>query len=450
LRSSLRDIGRSALKHGTTLLTLAGLAAVAGWGYETDWRLASPFAAGQAPDGKGDVAPPIRVTAGPPPSPATSPSPVRATVTFASADDVTKAGFEFARAEARPVTRYVDATASVGYDPDLYAQLASRAAGTVWWVQKVPGQPVARGEVLALMDVAEVGKLKADILTALTQLDLENQTVEQLTESRGSVPERSVREAVAAAANTRTKLAADRQALLNLGLAADPDELRKLPPADRVERVRFLGLTDEARSHALCPTASANLVPVASPLDGAVVRRTVTRGEAVAANKPLFVVASVRRVHLELAVEPRDADLLALGQEVQFTPEATPDFTARGTLAHVVPEVDEATRKVWAHAEAGNPDGRLRPNSFGRARVVVATDPGAVVVPEAAVQPDGGGHVLFVRTGDTTFEARRVKPGLADGGLRAVSGVRAGESVVTVGGHALAAELRRDQLGGGE
>ena len=151
-----------------------------------------------------------------------------------------------------------------------------------------------------------------------------------------------------------------------------------------------------------------------------------------------------------MALNPADVREVRLGQEVRFTPEADPEFEARGVLAHIVPEVDETTRKIWAHAEADNPGGRLKPNAFGRGRVIVTEVTMATVVPEEAVQPDGTEWVVFVRDGETAFQARRVRPGLRGDGVVQVNGVTPGEEVVTTGSHALLAELQRDKLGSGE
>jgi len=444
---TIREFARAAVGHLTTLLTLAALAGVAVWGMSTGWRLPSPFAGSEPAGESAEGPPPIKVV----PAPAGS-SDLRARIEFATADDVRRAGFAFAEARTQPLTRYVGATGSIGYDPRFYSQLSSKAAGTLWWVEKVPGQPVARGEVLALIDAAEVGRLKADLLNDLIQLDLQSRNLERLKGAEGNfaVPARTVQETRTAVEAAQARVLSDRQALSNLGLLIDPEELRKLPATDRVDRVRFLGLPESAQSLARGKTESANLLPVVSPFDGFVIRRSISPGEAVAAARPLFVVAGVGQVHLELAVDPRDAGQLKIGQTVLFSPDADPGYEARGRLAHVVPEVDEQVRKVWAHAEADNPTGRLLPNAFGRGRVVIETDPGAVTVPEAAVQRDGDEHLVFVATGDTAFDARRVRPGLRTGGLVAVEGVRPGERVVTTGSNTLAAELRRDQLGGGD
>jgi cobalt-zinc-cadmium efflux system membrane fusion protein len=451
--TTARRLGGFLLHHLITVATFAGLGAVAFWGVATGWRLESPFAAAAGDDPPGESAPAIRVAAGPEPSAEGVPAVVRAQITFPAAEDVRRAGFRFAAAEAKPQTRYVTAAASIGYDPGLYFQITSRTPGTVWWVEKVPGLPVAKGEVLALLDVAEVGKLKADLLADLTQYEFQTRTLERLREAAqatNNVSGRSVEEARLAVENARFKLLGDQQALLNLGLAIDPEVLRNVPAADRIARIRFMGLPESALARVREETASANLLPVVSPLDGFVITRPVTRGEAVAVHKPLFVVAGLDQVHIELAVDPRDADLLRVGQTVLFTPDKDGAVEARGKLAHLVPEVDEVTRKVWAHAEAANPDGRLRPNAFGRGRIVVGEDRDAVVVPDEAVQRDGADALVFVRTDETTFEARRVTTGLKGDGVTAVDRVKPGETVVTTGSHALLAELRRDQLGGGD
>ncbi|WP_149111430.1 efflux RND transporter periplasmic adaptor subunit [Limnoglobus roseus] len=403
-----------------TILTFAGLAAVGWWGMSTDWKLSSPFAEAEPSEGeKSAEGPRIKVT------PPAGDRPGR--VEFASADDVARAGLAFAAADTRPLTDAVTAVGTVGYDPARYAQVASRAAGTVWWVRKVPGESVAAGELLALIDAAEVGKLKGELLVELAQLSSAEQALSQLQPAAdsGALPGARLREAKATVEAATARVRVSHQGLLNLGLALDPEPLRSLSAADRDARLRFLGLPAAALALASGKTESTNLLPVVAPLAGTLIRPSVTPGETVAASRPLFGVAGMEQVHLDLAVEERDVRRLKPGQEVYFTPDADPTFAARGTLVHVVPEVEEATRRVSAHAEAANPTGRLLPNSFGRGRVVVATA-GAVTVPEAALQRADDGWLVFVGAGEAAFEGRKVTVGLRADGRTAVTGVAAG------------------------
>src|SRR5262249_36459020 len=77
-------------------------------------------------------------------------------IQFASEEAVARAGVEVTEVLEAPLTESVSANGEVGYDQTRLARLASRVRGTVWRVDKVVGQPVRKGDVLALVDAAEV------------------------------------------------------------------------------------------------------------------------------------------------------------------------------------------------------------------------------------------------------------------------------------------------------
>jgi cobalt-zinc-cadmium efflux system membrane fusion protein len=367
---------------------------------------------------------------------------------FPDSDSVRKAGIVLAAAGERPVTEYVHANGMIDYDPTTYAHIATRAPGTIWWVGKQIGEPTRKGEVLALVESADVGKIKADFLTSLTQFDLRSKMLQRMQEAGASVAERVLREAEAGVQESRIKMFGDQQALLNLGLVVRVDDFLKKTDEQRVRELRLLGLPPELKNSPNADTLTANLLPVAAPFDGQIVQRNAAIGEAVNALKPLFVVADLRQVHLEMAVDPADVGKLRVGQTVTFVPRTAGLAPATGTLAHIGPEVDEKTRKVWVHAEAENPDGRLRPHSFGDGRITIRENPRSVVVPAEAVQVDGVYRLVFVRSSeDAEFQVRHVRTGLRSGDWVEVTGVRPGEEVVTVGSHALLSEVLKDRLG---
>lgn len=369
-------------------------------------------------------------------------------VVFPSEDAVRKTGLRWVAAEERPMIEYVLAIGMIDYDPATYAHLATRAPGTVWRVEKQIGEPVKRGEILALVESSEVGKVKADFLSSLNQYDLRSKMLQRMQETGAAIAERILRETEASLHEARIRLFSDQQALLNFGLAVRIDDLLKKSDEERVRELRLLGLPSELRTGRHADTLTANLLPVAAPFDGQIVQRNAAKGEAVNSLKPLFVVADLRQVHLEMAVDPGDVGRLRVGQAVTFTPRDGNIAPATGTLAHIGPEVDEKTRKVWVHAEAENPDGRLRPHSYGNGRIVVRQEPHAVVVPADAVQTDGRHQLVFVRSSaEASFQVRHVRTGLRSGDRVEVSGVRPGEEVVTTGSHALLGEILKDRLG---
>jgi cobalt-zinc-cadmium efflux system membrane fusion protein len=354
------------------------------------------------------------------------------------------------------MAQYVTANGALDYEPGRYAQLAARAPGTIWEMYKVMGEAVHQGEVLALIESAEVGKAKADLLQSLAQVDVRTRTLQRLKSAGASVAEGTLREAEEAEREARLRLYTSHQHLLNLGLAFRLEDLAGLPEKQQMDHLRILGLPEKLRAAGAADTLTANLLPLTAPFNGHIVRHPQgAPGEVVTINKPLFVIGDTSHLHIDLEVRLEDVALLSLKQTVIFTAEAKTGEPAVGKLAHISPEVNEKTRHVQVHAEVENPDGRLRPNTFGTGRILIREQPRAVAVPTEAIQwevhPKGRSYFVFVqRPNKTTFQVRPVQPGLEEDGFTEVSDVEPGEAVVTTGSHVLKSELCKDKISAGE
>jgi cobalt-zinc-cadmium efflux system membrane fusion protein len=427
-----------------SLITLAALGALALWGRQNAWQLSPSRAADQETAKPAAAEPAIEVREA-------SPGPVR--IEFPSASAVAKVGIRVAPVRVRDLTRSVTAPGMVDYDPGRYVRLSARASGSIVRVDKEIGDPVRKGDLLALLDAAEVGRLKADFLQDLAQVQLRSTTLQRLQEGyeKAAIPERSVLMAQTALRESRIRLLNDQQAMLNLGLPVRLEELQKLPDDQLARQLRLLGLPEGVARELDPDTLTANLLPLTAPFDGQVVERNVAVGEVVQVTQPktLFVVGDVRGLHIDLDVNPEDMAGVRVGQPVTLRPnDGGPE--ASGRVVHISPEVNDKTRRVQVHAEVPNEDRHLRPNTFGTGQIVVAQRPRAVVVPGEAVQSDDHRSLVFVRISATAFEARPVRPGLRQGDLVEVSGVREGEEVVTAGSYLLMSELHKGRIAGGD
>ncbi len=399
-------------------------------------------------------------------------------IEFPSAEAVAKAGIRVEPVQARRMVHYITVNGMVDYDPARYARLTSRASGSVWRVEKEIGDTVHKGDVLAIIDSSEVGQAKADLMQSLTQVDLRRQTVErqEAAYQRGAITDQSLREGRAALSEARIRLSSDHQRLLNFGLPVRLDDLTKVPHEQLAKQLRLLGMPEDIRKQLDTETLTANLLPLTAPFDGVVVQRTAASGEIIEKNQPkiMFVLADVRHLHVDLDVNPEDMGLVRAGLEVSFTPtyalqkseirnsksekhghstygSETSDFiSVTAKVSHISPEVDEKTRRVKVHAEFDNSDGRLRPNDFGMGRILIREEPKAMVIPSEALQSDGSGNLVFVRTSDKSFAVRPVHTGLREGNVIEVGGVQAGEEVVTTGSFALLSELLKERIVGGD
>ncbi len=377
-------------------------------------------------------------------------------IQFATARDADKSGIAVEPVWTAPAVEFVAAPGELGYDQTRVAHLSARSPGSVWKVFKRLGQEVKAGDVLALIDAAEVGKAKAEVLQAFAALQLRTQVVASNKEAGGAVAAFRVREAEAAVSESEIRLAAGCQALTNLGLPFDEAEARGVTAVQLKAKLRGLGLPADVAAALDPKTATTNLLPVVAPMDGLVVSRDVVAGEVVDAARILFEVADPKALWMTFDVKGEDAARVKVGQPVRFTPDGGRGELA-GTIAWRSGQADPKTRTVKVRADLADPHGLQVANTFGAGRVILREEKEAVSVPTEAVHWEGCCHVVFVRDKDylkagafKVFHVRKVRLGAkGDKTTEVIAGVLPGELVVTKGGGLLLTELLRADLGEG-
>ncbi|MFQ5699382.1 MAG: efflux RND transporter periplasmic adaptor subunit [Myxococcota bacterium] len=233
-----------------------------------------------------------------------------------------------------------------------------------------------------------------------------------------------------------------------------PGEIR--PDQDRLAHLvpRFGGIVKEVRKQVGDTVQAGDVLawiesseslasyPLKSLIDGTVIAKHLTRGEAVATDREAFVVADLRSVWVDLSVYQKDLDRVRVGQQVQIaTGHAAPG--AEGTLSYVSPVVDEKTRTATARVVLPNPDGTWRPGLFVTGTVTVQSADVPVAIPRDAVQSLGDERVVFVANGDG-LEPRPVRLGTSDGRqVEILEGLSPGDRFVSRGGFTLKSELEK-------
>jgi cobalt-zinc-cadmium efflux system membrane fusion protein len=385
-------------------------------------------------------------------------------IQFTSEEAVKRAGIKIVKvggvvdddddAGTKPMLEAANANGEITFDQTRMARLSARVPGAVSRALKQVGDPVKQGEVLALVDAAEVGKTKAEFLQALAQTRLRTETHRLLKEAypKGGVSDQSLRESASALSEAQIRLTTAQQALTNLGLPIDADSLQAVPQDKLGDRLRFLGLPDALAGTLDPKMTTANLLPVASPFEGVVVSRDVVAGEVVDKAKVLFLVVDTRQMWLTLSVRLEDAKALAVDQPVEFRPDGAKE-DRKGKITWISPEADRKTRTVKVRAVLANTDGRLKANTFGAGKIIFRDEPNAIVVPNKAVHRAGGCYVVFIRDKQmkTVFHTRTVRVGARDADhTEIIAGVLAGECVATNGSGVLRDELLRGERGGGD
>jgi membrane fusion protein, multidrug efflux system len=180
---------------------------------------------------------------------------------------------------------------------------------------------------------------------------------------------------------------------------------------------------------------------VVSPINGRVGLRNIDLGNVVSADgttglcvitqlQPMtviFVIAedAIDEVTAEMATG-RTLPVLALDRSKQHQ-------LAAGTLLTVDNQVNLTTGTVRARATFANAHNELFPSQFVNARLLVKTLTQVNLVPQAAIQHNNDIAFVYVVQPDGTVQSHNVQILATQGQISAVTGVEAGQQLVTDG-----------------
>ncbi|MGH9582799.1 MAG: efflux RND transporter periplasmic adaptor subunit [Bryobacteraceae bacterium] len=180
---------------------------------------------------------------------------------------------------------------------------------------------------------------------------------------------------------------------------------------------------------------------ITSPIDGRVGLRLVDMGNIVQANsttalvvvtqlQPITVIFSVDQGYLgQIGEQLRQGH--KMGVEALDRNQETK--IADGTLLTLDNQVDVSTDTVKLRASFSNSDGKLFPNAFVNARLLLNTQRGDTVVPTNAIQRNAQGAFVYVIGPDETAKVQNVTAGVSDDNMTAVQGIQPGAVVATTG-----------------
>lgn len=256
--------------------------------------------------------------------------------------------------------------------PQQMRIVAAPANGLVESMLVAADEPVNAGEPVAQLRSMEIVEAQRQFLAALADEALAAdrlRRMKQLFEGRAA-PERELRTAETSAINAKAHLDERRQILALMELsAADIEALqntRKIFP----------------------------VVTVHAPVSGIIVKRHVSPGERVDAAAPLYTIASLNPLWINIQVPASRLSALKTGASVVL-----PAYGARGRLIRLGRTVDSQTQSAIAVAEIDTNGGTVRPGLA--TTVTVRLDQGQGTqwsVPAAAVVRYRDRSWVFVRT----------------------------------------------------
>jgi cobalt-zinc-cadmium efflux system membrane fusion protein len=111
--------------------------------------------------------------------------------------------------------------------------------------------------------------------------------------------------------------------------------------------------------------------------------------------------------------------------------------------------LDEATRTARARVVVPNAERLLRAGMFATVTILAGAADAGVALPEEAILEDEGRSFVFVRAEGPYFVRRPVTVGRTFAGWAEVTGIAAGDEVVSKGAFLLKSDVLRSKMGAG-
>ena len=180
---------------------------------------------------------------------------------------------------------------------------------------------------------------------------------------------------------------------------------------------------------------------VRSPIDGRTGSLNLHLGNLVKASDtgtPVVTVNQIRPILVRFTVPQQELPRILRHRDEHLTVMASSSddttLAGSGTLSFLDNAVDASSGTIELKAEFPNRNGRLWPGEFVRVRLILSTDPRAIVVPSQAVTLGQAGAYVYVVNPDTTVSSRNVTVARSSGTLSVIgSGLEPGERVVVDG-----------------
>ena len=341
-----------------------------------------------------------------------------------SEDQIRALGIGLAKAGPGNLETVLTLPGEIILNDDRVALVTPYVSGYVREIRKRQGDPVRKGEVMAVLESRELADAGAAYLAARERVVLAEKTFlreESLWRKKIS-PEQDYLKSKMALSAARIEARSARQKLMALGLSK--------AFVDRLPKQKDASLTR---------------YEIVSPLKGQVLEKGLSLGEMVERTAAVYRVADMGSVWVSINLLQKDLPNLKKGMDVHVWADDS-IAPASGKLTFIGPLVGKETRTAEGRATLSNPDGQWRPGLFVKARIRSGKENIPLLIPQKAVQTIAGNPVVFVPA-EGGFEATPIAAGRSDRTrVEIISGLTPGDSYVIDGAFELKATLMTDSM----
>lgn len=175
---------------------------------------------------------------------------------------------------------------------------------------------------------------------------------------------------------------------------------------------------------------------VRAPFSGKIGLRSISPGTYVTPDILIAKLVNSGQLKITFSIPEKYASQIKINSQITFTVAGSKEKYAAKVYA-LEPEISVDTRTLRIRAIAENKDGNLLPGTFANVELPLATIKDALIVPTEAIVPVQNGKKVFVTNHGKAKEIMVETATRTDKDIVILSGLKAGDTVLTTGVMAL-------------
>ncbi|MBN3081249.1 efflux RND transporter periplasmic adaptor subunit [Pectobacterium polaris] len=175
-------------------------------------------------------------------------------------------------------------------------------------------------------------------------------------------------------------------------------------------------------------------IAITAPEDGYVNKLEVRQGMQLSPAQPLFELASLNPVWVDVDYPEAQAAQLTIGSDIIAASSAWPGKTFHGKVSELLPVLDSTTRTLKARVVLDNRQQQLKPGMYLTVQLSHTQAQPRLAIPQEALLVSGSQNRVLLSDGTGHFTPRNVTVGAWLGDwVEILDGLKAGDNVVTSG-----------------
>ena len=171
---------------------------------------------------------------------------------------------------------------------------------------------------------------------------------------------------------------------------------------------------------------------VRAPFSGKIGLRSISPGTYITPTLLVTKLVNIGRLKITFSIPEKYASQVKMNSYLTFkVAGSTESYTAK--VYAIEPEVEIATRTLKVRAIAENKDGKLLPGTFANVELPLDIIKDAIVVPTEAIIPVQNGKKVFISDKGMAKEVMVETATRTDASILVLSGLKAGDTVITSG-----------------